>query len=119
MVTDRHTVRSGDTLGAIARRYRTSVNAIKSLNGLRSNLIRPGQVLRVPSRGGVETPAAAPEPAAKTGETVTHIVKNGDNLFQIAKIYRTTVEKIKAGNGLVSDILAVGQKLVIEVGKTS
>ena len=119
VVTDRHTVRSGDTLGAIARRYRTSVNAIKSLNGLRSNLIRPGQVLRVPSRGGVETPAAAPEPAAKTGETITHIVKNGDNLFQIAKIYRTTVEKIKAGNGLVSDILAVGQKLVIEVGKTS
>ena len=119
VVTDRHTVRSGDTLGAIARRYRTSVNAIKSLNGLRSNLIRPGQVLRVPSRGGVETPAAAPVPAAKPGETITHIVKNGDNLFQIAKTYGTTVEKIKAANGLSSDIIAVGQKLVIEVGKTS
>ena len=50
---------------------------------------------------------------------MTHIVKNGDNLFQIAKSYRTTVEKIKAANGLASDILAVGQKLVIEVGKTS
>ena len=119
VVTDRHTVRSGDTLGAIANRYRTSVNAIKRLNGLNSNLIRPGQVLRVPSRGGVETPSAAGSPAAKPGETVTHIVKNGDNLFQIAKSYRTTVEKIKAANGLASDILAVGQKLVIEVGKTS
>lgn len=119
VVTDRHTVRPGDTLGAIANRYRTSVNAIKSLNGLRSNLIRPGQVLRVPSRGGVETPAAAAAPAAKPGETVTHIVKNGDNLFQIAKIYKTTVEKIKAANGLSSDILVVGQKLVIEVGKIS
>ena len=119
VVTDRHTVRSGDTLGAIARRYRTSVNAIKSLNGLRSNLIRPGQVLRVPSRGGVETATATAAPAAKPGETVTHIVQNGDNLFQIARAYKTTVERIKAANSLSSDILVVGQKLVIEVGKTS
>jgi membrane-bound lytic murein transglycosylase D len=117
VVTDRHTVRPGDTLGAIARRYRTSVNAIKSLNGLRSNLIRPGQVLRVPSRGGVEVPPPAPT-TAKTGETVTYVVRNGDNLFQIAKAHRTTVEAIKAANGLVSDILVVGQKLTIEVGKT-
>jgi membrane-bound lytic murein transglycosylase D len=115
VVTDRHTVRPGDTLGAIARRYRTSVDAIKRLNGLRSNLIRVGQVLRVPSRGGVET--APPVPAAKPGETVTHVVRNGDNLFQIAKAYGTTVEKIKADNGLVSDIIAVGQKLVIQAGQ--
>jgi len=114
VVTDRHTVRPGDTLGAIARRYRTSVDGLKRLNGLRSNLIRVGQVLRVPSRGGVEVaPAAA---AAKPGEAVTHIVRNGDNLFQIAKAYGTTVEKIKADNGLVSDIIAVGQKLVIQAG---
>jgi membrane-bound lytic murein transglycosylase D len=117
VVTDRHTVRPGDTLGAIARRYRTSVDAIKRLNGLRGNLIRVGQVLRVPSRGGAETAAAAP--AALPGETITYIVRNGDNLFQIAKTYKTTVEKIKAANGLVSDIIAVGQKLVIQAGRTS
>jgi len=117
VVTDRHTVRSGDTLGAIARRYRTSVDAIKRLNGLRSNLIRVGQVLRVPSRGGVEAPPAA-APAAKSGETVSYTVRNGDNLFQIAKNHRTTVEAIKAANSLSSDILFVGQKLVIQVGKT-
>jgi membrane-bound lytic murein transglycosylase D len=116
VVTDRHTVRPGDTLGAIARRYRTSVDAIKRLNGLRSNLIRVGQVLRVPSRGGVET-AAPPMPAAKAGETVTYVVRNGDNLFQIAKAYGTTVERIKAANGLNSDIITVGQKLVIEAGR--
>jgi len=121
VVTDRHTVRPGDTLGAIARRYRTSVNAIKSLNGLRSNLIRPGQVLRVPSRGGVETApaAAAAAPAAAPGETVTYVVRSGDTLFQIAQSFRTTVEKIKAANGLSSDILFVGQRLQIEAGKTS
>jgi membrane-bound lytic murein transglycosylase D len=118
VVTDRYTVRSGDTLGAIARRYRTSVDALVRLNGLKSRtLIRPGQVLRVPSRGGVET--AAPAPAAAAGEQVTYIVRGGDTLFQIAQTYKTTVEKIKAENGLASDILFVGQKLVITAGKTS
>jgi membrane-bound lytic murein transglycosylase D len=119
VVTDRYTVRRGDTLGGIASRYRTSVATLKRLNNLRGNLIRVGQVLRIPSRGGVEAPPAATSvPAAKPGETVTHIVRNGDNLFQIAKAYGTTVEKIKAANSLSSDILIVGQKLVIEVGKT-
>lgn len=119
VVTDRHTVRPGDTLGAIARRYRTSVNAIKRLNGLNSNLIRPGQVLRVPSRGGVETPPAPAAPVAAAGEKVTYTVRGGDTLFQIAQSFKTTVEKIKAENGLASDILFVGQKLVITAGKVS
>ena len=79
-------------------------------------MIYPGQVLRVPSRGGVEMPA--PAPAAKPGETITHIVKNGDTLFQISKTYKTTVDKIKTANGLASDILFVGQKLVIQTGRS-
>lgn len=116
VVTDRHTVRKGDTLGAIAQRYRTSVDALVRLNGLRSRImIYPGQVLRVPSRGGVETAAAAPQ--AKPGETVAYVVQNGDTLFQIAKTFNTTVDKVKAANGLVSDILVVGQKLVIQTGR--
>ena len=44
-------VRSGDTLSTIARRHRTSVAALKRLNGLRGNLIRPGQLLKIPGRG--------------------------------------------------------------------
>ena len=116
IVTDRHVVRSGDTLGAIAQRYRTSVDALVRLNGLRSRtMIYPGQVLRVPSRGGVETASAAPQ--AKPGETVAYFVQNGDTLFQIAKTFNTTVDKVKAANGLVSDILVVGQKLVIQTGR--
>ncbi len=117
VVTDRYTVRKGDTLGDIARRYRTSVNAIVRLNGLRSRtMIFPKQVLRIPSRGGVETPA--PAPTAKPGETVTYVVQNGDTLFQIAKAYKTTVDVIKTANGLSSDILVIGQKLVIQAGRT-
>jgi membrane-bound lytic murein transglycosylase D len=120
VVTDRYTVRPGDTLGAIARRYRTSVDNLVRLNSLRSRtLIYPGQVLRVPSPGGVSTAPAAAAPAAADGETVTYTVRGGDTLFQIAQTYKTTVDKIKAANGLSSDILFVGQKLVITAGKTA
>ena len=97
-------------------RLRTSVDALVRLNGLRSRtMIYPGQVLRVPSRGGVETASTVPQ--AKPGETVAYIVQNGDTLFQIAKTFNTTVDKVKAANGLVSDILVVGQKLVIQTGR--
>jgi LysM repeat protein len=41
-------VRSGDTLSEIADRHRTTVTKIKKANGLRSNTIRPGQVLKIP-----------------------------------------------------------------------
>lgn len=44
----RYTVKKGDTLGAIAARNRTSVKALKSANGLKSDLIRVGQTLRIP-----------------------------------------------------------------------
>ncbi len=116
VITERYTVRRGDTLGAIASRFRTSVAAIDRLNNLRGRtLIRPGQVLRIPSRGGGSS--AAPRPSAKPGETIEYTVRSGDTLYQLSRTYRTTVQAIKDANGLSSDILTVGQKLVIQVGR--
>jgi len=42
-----HKIRSGETLSTIARKYRTSVNAIKKLNGMKSDFIREGKSIRV------------------------------------------------------------------------
>jgi membrane-bound lytic murein transglycosylase D len=119
IVTDRYRVRRGDTLGEIARKYRTSVDAIVRLNGLRSRtLIREGQVLRIPVSGLASRAAtASPPPGVKLGDSVTYIVKAGDTLFQLSKVFNTTVQKIKADNNLTSDDLLVGQRLVIQVGR--
>ena len=45
--------------------------------------------------------------------TIMHIVKKGDTLYKIANIYGTTVSKIKADNNLLSDMLSIGQELII------
>jgi penicillin-insensitive murein endopeptidase len=59
----KHRVKKGETLGMLARKYKSTVRAIRDANGLRSNLIRAGRDYRIPKRGGVAAPphAAIPE----------------------------------------------------------
>jgi membrane-bound lytic murein transglycosylase D len=120
VITDRYRVLRGDTLGAIARKFRTSVDTLIRLNGLKSRtIIRESQVLRIPVSGQPPNPSsAASSPAAKPGDKVVYVVKAGDTLFTLSKMFGTTVEKIKADNKLTSDELPVGRKLTIQVGRS-
>ena len=105
-----HVVRRGETLSAIAKRYRTSTSGIVRANGLASqHRIWPGQRLKIPGRG---KPVIAGD-AVSGGDPVTHVVVRGDSLWKIAKQYGATVEQIKAWNQLQSDWLKLGQKLTI------
>ncbi len=97
--TSFYTVQKGDSLYTIAKKYNTSVNELVKLNNLGSNSLSIGQKLKVPS--------------AESVNNNTYIVKNGDNLFSIAKKYNTSVDSIKKKNKLTSNLLNVGQKLII------
>lgn len=55
-----HTARKGETLGSLANRYGTTVEAIQRANGLRSTLIRAKQIYRIPQKGGVRPAASRP-----------------------------------------------------------
>jgi LysM repeat protein len=80
-----HTVKRGETLSGIAARYRTTVAALASLNGINNpSMIRVGQVLKLPG--------AAP--------ARTHTVKRGETLSGIAAKYKTTVARLAALNGI-------------------
>ncbi|MEA3459079.1 MAG: LysM peptidoglycan-binding domain-containing protein [Chloroflexota bacterium] len=101
-----YTVRWGDTLSRIAKRFGTTVDAIASANGLADpNYIRAGQTLFIP---GVSPP---PSPG-------TYIVQPGDTLYSIAKRYGTTVAAICQANHIFNpDYIQVGWKLIIPGGE--
>ena len=107
-----YTVVAGDTLGAIAARYGTTVATLAALNHLANpNLIYVGQVLLVPGR----TSSRAPSWGAPAGSTYTVVA--GDTLGAIAARYGTTVATLAAVNHLANpNLLYVGQVLVLARG---
>ena len=94
-----YTVKSGDSLYSIAKNYDVTVDAIKKENNLTSNLLSIGQVLKIPTTSVTET---------------TYVVKSGDNLYSIARKFNTTVDNLKKLNNLTSNLLSIGQILIIE-----
>lgn len=93
-----YTVKSGDSLYKIALQYNTTVDAIKSQNGLTTNTLQIGQVLQIPLEGQNAT---------------TYTVKSGDSLYSIAKKYNTTIDRLKELNNLTSNLLNIGQILIV------
>ena len=114
-VSDRsvHIVKSGESLGSIAKKYRISVNQIKTWNNLKSTTIYPGQKLIVYSSGAPMAQAGNSNPVTRSTEQTTHVVKSGENLSIIAKKYKCTVTDLKNWNNLKSTNLSIGQKLKV------
>jgi cell wall-associated NlpC family hydrolase len=107
-----YTVKSGDCLWTISNSTGVSVATIKQLNGLSSDFLQVGQVLVL---GGGAAPAvqAAAAPAASVGSSSVYVICLGDNLWSIAQKFGTTVENLKALNGLTSDALFAGDTLIV------
>ncbi|MGV3489188.1 MAG: LysM peptidoglycan-binding domain-containing protein [Tuberibacillus sp.] len=101
-----YTVKSGDSLSLIAKNFNTTVTQFKSLNQLTSDIIKVGQVLKVPA--AATAPAITNTPSGKT-----YTVKSGDSLSVIAKKYGVSVTDLKAANQLTSDVIRIGQQLNI------
>jgi len=114
--TTTYIVGKGDSLSLIAEKYDLSVGEIAALNGISNrDKIRSGQKLILPGKIDLGTPKpigkAEQESATVSGNI--YVVKQGDCLSVIAANNGTTVQAMKEANGLSSEKIVVGQKLVI------
>ena len=99
--TQLYVVKSGDSLWSIARQFNTTVSEIRAANNLTSDVLSIGQLLRIPGNNN-------------SGSNGTiYYVKSGDSLWKIANQFNTTVDEIRRLNGLTSNVLQIGQQLII------
>ena len=115
-----YTVKKGDNLWTIARRSNVSLNELYAANGLdATSILSIGQQLQIPVEGSIATVTAPSadtyQPTSFDQGSTEYTVKRGDSLSKIANQYDTSVRAIKAANGLSSDLIRVGDKLVVPV----
>lgn len=113
--TTTYTVVSGDSLSKIGNKFKVSVADLKKWNNLKSDLIFVGQKLKVNGTATAPAPTQPTQPTqpAPPSTETTYTVVAGDSLSKIASKFSVTVAKLKEWNNLRSDIIYVGQKLVI------
>lgn len=120
-----HTVRKGDSLWAISKRYSVSLDEVYAANGLnKGSVLSIGQQIKIPAEGSTATirtvTADTYQPSGYNMDSKTYAVVRGDTLSGIAKRFNTSVSLIKAANNKTSDKILVGEKLTIPVdGSTS
>ena len=112
-IPDTYTVKAGDSLWGISQTYGTTVNNLKQINNLSSNVIYVGQVLKLKQQSNSmsnQTPQST---------TDTYTVQSGDTLWGIANTHDTTVNNLKQINDLTSDTIYVGQVLKLKQRSTT
>ena len=112
-----YVVKSGDSLWGIARKYGTSVDKLIALNNLKSERLQIGDKLRLPSATSEISSASTRNPVSRGSNrsfsTEEYVVQKGDSLWSIARRCGTTVQELMRLNGLESDRLKPGDKLVV------
>ena len=102
-----HKVKRGDTLFHIAKKYKTSVSNLKSLNKIKGSVLRVGQVLKLKS-------SQKRRPANKSKKLNYYTVRSGDTLIGIAKKYNITLPRLMQANSLnFRSVLLTGTRLII------
>ena len=131
--TTLHTVAKGDTLTSLSKKYGTSVESLKTANGLRSDAISLGQSLKIPTAKATDTAdntktTPAPQqsssfqydnPLLKQDEAYGYytVVKN-DNLYAIARDFFTTMAELQRINNMGSStVIKPGADIIVPTSK--
>jgi len=106
-----HRVKAGESLSEIAVKYDTTIEALREVNHLPSDLIRSGELLAVPWPEELRDPA-------ETVRVIVHEVVPTESLGSLAERYHTTPLAIRMVNKLPGDVIKIGQKLQVPVTGT-
>lgn len=124
----RHKVKRGDSLGKIANQYHTTIDIIKSINELDSNMIRLGDHIMVPVALkeldnyslSQDQRLASLQNTKRADYKLTHKVTSGDTLWDISRKYNVSTRSLAKWNGMApTDTLRPGQTLAIWVNKVT
>ena len=114
-----HTVVKGDTLTKISNSYRVSISEIRQANQLKNDTVQVGQQLRIPG-AAPQRPVQPTQPtqppvteSSRPAATRHHTVVRGDTLTRIARKYAVDPKAIMRANGMKTDVVRLGAKLVI------
>jgi LysM repeat protein len=100
-----HKVDEKETLFAISRRYKVSVDAILEFNQEAEKGLEIGQIIKVPY---------TPKQTVKTGDGIVHTVEAKETMYSISRKYGVSPDEIKQWNNLTDNTLSIGQSLVIK-----
>jgi LysM repeat protein len=109
-----HRVRSGDTLHAVAGKYRTTVANLQRWNNMSGTKLRPGQrlVAYYGEKGDGPAPAQADAPVSMASGRPEYRVQSGDTLSSIARKFGTGLDDLLRWNNLSrSSVIRAGQRL--------
>ena len=118
----RHSVKPGDSLSKIAKQYHTTVKVLKRINELDSSVIRVGQAIMVPVALqeldsytlSQEQRLASLQNSHSSKQKVSHTIKSGDTLWDIARKYKISTNQLAKWNGMApGDMLHPGKTLVV------
>ena len=123
---ERYQIKSGDSIGLIAKRYHTTPQAIRSINKMKNNTIIAGKHLLIPVSSRENTGAVTVSNGVKNkphsnraNYQLDYQVKSGDSLWKIANDHKVSVKQLISWNKMTAkDKLAVGQSLIIWTNKS-
>lgn len=122
----KHTIKDGESLSIIAKKYKTTVGDIMRLNGMNTNSkIAVGQVINIPEEGEHVVAGGTVSSSVETTKTQssdentgkTHTVATGESLYKISRQYGVSVDALKKYNNLADNNIKVGQ--VLQLSSTS
>ena len=110
-----YTIKSGDTLYTIAHKYHTTIEEVRKANGIKKGeILRVGRLLKVPKDTYFPNRKKRVNSKKVALKSFNYKIKKGDSLYTIAHRYHTTINKIRALNGMKKgEILRVGKRLKV------